>query len=209
MNTISTDQFRAMLQTALTLVREKESYLSQLDAVTGDGDHGTAIVAALNAAITASEAATDLHAMFNDIGFGIMLTTSGSTSTLLGGFFLGMADGIAGAEADAGQLKSMFRLGLAGVAKNTRATVGDKTMMDALMPAVEAIAGSESEDIAEILAAGAKAARAGAEATIAMKANFGRARNYGERSIGTMDAGASSWATIFEAFASAAVQSTK
>ncbi len=190
-----------MLQTALTLVREKESYLSQLDAVTGDGDHGTAIVAALNAAITASEAATDLKAMFNDIGFGIMLTTSGSTSTLLGGFFLGMAEGIEGAEADAGQLKTMFKSGLAGVSKNTKAAVGDKTMMDALMPAVTAMTGTESEDIAEILAAGAAAARKGAEATIAMKANFGRARNYGERSIGTMDAGASSWATIFEAFA--------
>jgi dihydroxyacetone kinase-like protein len=73
--------------------------------------------------------------------------------------------------------------------------------MDALMPAVTAMTGTESEDIAEILAAGAAAARKGAEATIAMKANFGRARNYGERSIGTMDAGASSWATIFEAFA--------
>ena len=209
MNTISTDQFRAMLQTALTLVREKESFLSQLDAVTGDGDHGTAIVSALNAAITASEAAKDLNVMFNDIGFGIMLTTSGSTSTLLGGFFLGMADGIAGAEADARQLKTMFRTGLACVAKNTRASVGDKTMMDALIPAVEAIAGTESDDIAVILAAGAAAARMGAEATISMKANFGRARNYGERSIGTMDAGASSWATIFEAFAKSVGPSTR
>lgn len=200
MNTISTDQFRAMLEDALAAIREKETWFSQLDAVTGDGDHGTAIVAALNAAIAASKTATDFNTMFNDIGFGIMLNTSGSTSTLLGGFFLGMADGISGAEAGPDQVKTMFRSGLEGVAKNTRAAIGDKTMMDALIPAVEAIAGCESADIKEILKAGANAARLGAEATTAMKANFGRARNYGERSVGTMDAGAASWATLFEAF---------
>jgi len=201
MNNLTVDQFRAMLHAALKAVKEKEDYFSQLDAVTGDGDHGTAIVTALSAAIEASADAVDFNLMLNNIGFGVMLHTSGSTSTLLGGFFLGMADGIAGDEADAGQLKAMFRSGLAGVTKNTKAAVGDKTMMDALIPAVEAIAGTESENIAAILAAGANAARMGAEATVAMKANFGRARNYGERSIGTMDAGASSWATIFEAFA--------
>jgi dihydroxyacetone kinase-like protein len=200
MTTLSIDQFRAMLDAALTAIREKESWFSQLDAITGDGDHGTAIVGALNAAIAASKAAKDFNTMFNDIGFGIMLNTSGSTSTLMGGFFLGMADGISGTEAGPDQVKNMFRSGLAGVAKNTRASVGDKTMMDALIPAVEAITGCESGDIKEILTAGANAASLGAEATTAMKANFGRARNYGERSVGTMDAGAASWATLFEAF---------
>lgn len=200
MNSLTLDQFRAMLYAALTAVKEKQDYFSQLDAVTGDGDHGTAIVTALNAAIEASEETSDYNLMFNNIGFGIMLNTSGSTSTLMGGFFLGMADGISGTQADAVQLKAMFRSGLAGVSKNTKATVGDKTMMDALIPAVEAIAKCESDNIKVILMAGANAAKLGAEATISMKANFGRARNYGERSIGTMDAGASSWATIFEAF---------
>ena len=200
MNKLSVDQFRAMLVAALAAIREKEDYFSQLDAVTGDGDHGTAIVTALNAAITASQAASEFNGMFTDIGFGIMLNTSGSTSTLMGSFFLGMADGSSGAEVDAGQLKRMFISGLSGVVKNTKATIGDKTMMDALIPAVEAITACESDDIKVILSAGAAAALSGAEATISMKANFGRARNYGERSIGTTDAGASSWATMFEAF---------
>ncbi len=189
-----------MLDTALLAIKEKEGYFSKLDAVTGDGDHGTAIVTALNAAITASRGASDFKGMFNDIGFGIMLNTSGSTSTLLGAFFLGMADGSEGTAVDAGQLKMMFRSGLAGVAKNTKAKVGDKTMMDALIPAVEAIVGCESDEIKVILLAGAAAAHSGAVATMPMKANFGRARNYGERSIGSMDAGALSWATMFEAF---------
>jgi dihydroxyacetone kinase-like protein len=200
MNILSIDQFRTMLGAALIAVREKEDYFSQLDAITGDGDHGTAIVTALKAAIEASHGSSDFKGMFNDIGFGIMLNTSGSTSTLMGGFFLGMADGCEGTEVDCGQLKSMFTSGLAGVVKNTKAKIGDKTMMDALMPAVEAISGCSSCDIKEILTAGAAAALSGAAATVSMKANFGRARNYGERSIGTMDAGASSWATLFEAF---------
>lgn len=205
MNSLTLDQFRSLLHAALSAVKEQEDYFSGLDAVTGDGDHGTAIVTALSAAIEASADASDYNQMLNNIGFGIMLHTSGSTSTLLGAFFLGMADGISGAHANANQLKTMFRAGLAGVQKNSKATVGDKTMMDALIPAVEAITGCESDDMKVILTAGANASKIGAEATVSMKANFGRARNCGERSIGTMDAGASSWATIIEAFSKAII----
>jgi len=189
-----------MLDAALTAIKEKADYYSQLDAVTGDGDHGTAIVVALNAAIAASKGASDFKTMFNDMGFGVMLNTSGSTSTLMGGFFLGMADGSDGAELDARQVKVLFQMGLEGVVKNTKAKVGDKTMMDALIPAVDAIVACNSDDIRELFQVGASAALAGAEATVQMKANFGRARNYGERSIGTADAGASSWACIFQTF---------
>ena len=199
MKTLSIDQFRAMLEAAFSAVKEKSDYFSQLDAVTGDGDHGTAIVGAMGAAISASSA-SDFKSLFTNVGFGIMLNTSGSTSSLMGGFFLGMADGTEGSLLNANQLKMAFRSGLAGVAKNTKATVGDKTMMDALIPAVEAMDACESDDIQDILLAGANAAITGAAATVSMKANFGRARNYGERSIGTADAGASSWATILEAF---------
>jgi len=203
MNKLSIDQFREMLGAALVAVKEKENHFSQLDAVTGDGDHGTAIVTALSFAVSASKEASDFNSMFNEIGFSVMLNTSGSTSTLMGGFFLGMADGSQGTEVNARQLKTMFKSGLAGVAKNTKATTGDKTMMDALIPAVEAIVGCDSENVQDILLSGATAALSGAAATVSMRANFGRARNYGERSIGTMDAGAASWATIFDAFATA------
>ena len=199
MNSLSIDQFQAMLEAAFVAVKEKSDYFSQLDAVTGDGDHGTAIVGAMGAAISASPA-LDFKSLFTNMGFSVMLNTSGSTSSLMGGFFLGMADGSEGSSLDANQLKIAFRAGLKGVAKNTKATVGDKTMMDALIPAVEAMEACDSEEVKDVLAAAASAAMAGAAATVSMKANFGRARNYGERSIGTADAGASSWATILEAF---------
>ena len=76
--------------------------------------------------------------------------------------------------------------------------------MDALIPAVEAIQNCLSEDIKDVLNAGAEAALAGAQSTINLKANFGRARNYGERSIGYMDSGAASWSCMFASFAEAA-----
>lgn len=95
----------------------------------------------------------------------------------------------------------MFRGGLTGVQEQTKAKPGDKTMMDALVPAVEAIEACESDDVKTLLKAGAEAALKGAEATVDMKANFGRARNLGKRSIGFADAGATSWACLFQSFA--------
>lgn len=97
----------------------------------------------------------------------------------------------------------MFAGGLSGVKKQTKAQRGDKTMMDALIPAVEAMQAVETEDVKVVLTMGAQAALKGAEATKDMKANFGRARNYGERSIGYADSGASSWSCMFDAFAKA------
>ena len=139
------------------------------------------------------------------MGFDVMLQISGSTSTLLGGFFLGMSDALADGvtELDAEGVKSMFAGGLAGVKKQTKAQRGDKTMMDALIPAVEAIQATNSSDIKMLMAAGAEAALKGAAETVDMKANFGRARNYGERSIGYADSGPRSWSCMFDAFAKA------
>lgn len=206
MNQLTIDTFKAMMRTALLRIREREEEFSRLDAVIGDGDHGTAIVAAVKAAADVAENGTEFKCVLNDMGFQIMLTTSGSTSTLLGAFFLGMSDCAAGAELDAAAVRAMFAGGLANVQKQTQAKPGDKTMMDALAPAVEAILTSDSDDIGVLLDKGAEAARQGAAATVGMRANFGRARNYGERSVGHADAGASSWACLFGAFAEAARQ---
>lgn len=201
MKTLTIEAFKAMLDRALEEVKKREDEFSKLDAVIGDGDHGTAIVTALSAAVKAAAKGTDFKQMLSDIGFGIMLETSGSTSTLLGAFFLGMSTHATGEELDASAVKEMFAGGLANVEKQTKARVGDKTMMDALIPAIEAMQASSSDDIGELLKATAEAATKGAEATVNMKANFGRARNYGERSIGYADSGAASWSTMFCAFA--------
>ncbi len=201
MQRLTIQDFIAMWERALVRVTERAGEFSQLDAVIGDGDHGTAIVQALTSVVEAARKGTELKTMLNDMGFNVMMQTSGSTSTLIGGFLLGMSDHAGGTELDAKQVREMFAGGLEGVKKQTQAKQGDKTMMDALIPAVEAMQVCDSDYICQLFTEAAKAAQSGAEATIPMKANFGRARNYGERSIGYADSGASSWACMFQAFA--------
>ena len=203
MKQLTIEGFRAMLNNALKHIKAREDEFSKLDAVIGDGDHGQAIVTAFSVVVKGSEKGTEFKSMLNDMGFGVMLETSGSTSTLLGAFFLGMSDSASGSELDAEGVKKMFAGGLANVQKQTKAQPGDKTMMDALVPAVEAMQACTSDDIKEILTAGANAALEGAKKTVDMKANFGRARNYGERSIGYADSGATSWSCMLASFAEA------
>ena len=204
MTTLSLADFKAMIDTALQRIKAREDEFSQLDAVIGDGDHGQAIATAMT--VVAAKAATGsaFKSMLDDMGMEVLMQVSGSTSTLLGALFLGMSDGVGEvAELSAADVKQMFASALKSVQMQTKAKVGDKTMMDALQPAVDAITASTSDDIASILQAAAEAAQTGADSTVALKANFGRARNYGEKSIGTMDSGAASWSCMFAAFAEA------
>ena len=201
MDKLTIADFKAMMNKALENIKAREEEFSKLDAVIGDGDHGTAIVTALSCIVRSAQQGTEFKSMLMDMGMNVMLEVSGSTSTLLGALFLGMSDCAEGTELDAEGVKKMFAGGLANVKQQTSAQVGDKTMMDALIPAVEAIQNCPSNDIKEVLQAGAKAALAGAESTIQLKANFGRARNYGERSVGYMDSGGASWSCMFASFA--------
>jgi dihydroxyacetone kinase-like protein len=197
---LTVQDFISMWKCALAQVSLRADEFSRLDAVTGDGDHGTAIVQALTSAVEAAEKETEFKTMLDRMGFNVMMQTSGSTSTLFGGFLLGMSDHAEGTELEIRQVKQMFQGGLEGVQKQTKAARGDKTMMDALIPAVDAIRTSGSADLSELFAVAAEAALQGAVSTVEMKANFGRARNYGDRSIGSADAGALSWACMFSAF---------
>lgn len=201
MENLTIQDFKKMLSAALEQVKQREDEFSKLDAVIGDGDHGTAIVQALTSVVEAAEKGSEFKTMLNDIGFNVMLQTSGSTSTLIGALFLGMSDAAQGDSLTVSQVKEMFKGGLANVQKQTKAQVGDKTMMDALVPAVQAMEACDTEDVRQLFSCAAQAALKGAADTVNMKANFGRARNYGERSIGYADSGASSWACMFESFA--------
>lgn len=202
MKTITTADFQRMIELAYENIAARADEFSQLDAVLGDGDHGEAMETAFKVIARASAQGGDFKTMLGDMGFAVMLETSGSTSTLLGGLLLGMSDNAPSAsEMTADQIRQMFRGGLEGVQKNTKATRGDKTMMDSLIPAVEAIEACASDDIKVVLDAGAQAALAGVKDTVNMKANFGRARNMGDKTIGHADAGATSWASVFESFA--------
>ena len=200
MQKLTVQDFISMWKCALARVKERADEFSRLDAVTGDGDHGTAIVQALVSSVEMAEKGIEFKTMLSEMGLNVMMQTGGSTSTLFGALILGMSDHAEGTELDCPQVVRMFQGGLEGVQKQTKAGRGDKTMMDALIPAIDAMVASDCNDIRQLFAVAAEAAEQGAIATIDMKANFGRARNYGERSIGTADAGALSWACMFSAF---------
>lgn len=190
-----------MVAGAYTTIAARAEEFSKLDAALGDGDHGEAIQTAFSVIDKAAKVGGDFKKMLSDMGFAVMLETSGSTSTLLGGFLLGMSDEAPTTEViDASIVRKIFRGGLLGVQKNTKAQVGDKTIMDALVPAVEAIERCKSDDVRELFASAADAAERGALSTRDMKATFGRARNLGDKTIGHIDAGATSWASIFASF---------
>lgn len=200
---LNVNQFQKMIANACSVITERAEEFSKLDAALGDGDHGEAISTALKVMQTDSNKGTDFKTILGEMGFGVMLQTSGSTSTLLGGFMIGMGDNVMAeaVEIDAAQLKQMFVGGLEGIRKNTNAQIGDKTIIDALEPAVTAMTACNSKDCFEILEAGAKAAMEGAMSTKDMVAAYGRAKNLGEKSKGHVDAGAMSWATMLESFA--------
>jgi dihydroxyacetone kinase-like protein len=99
------------------------------------------------------------------------------------------------------EIADLFAAGLEELGYATKAKVGDKTFMDALIPAIEALQAHAAEGEPAMFAAAAAAAKAGSEATAQMQAKFGRARNLGERSIGPIDAGSASNADIWACFA--------
>jgi len=199
MDVLTLEDFKQMINRAFTEVQAQETHFSALDAIAGDGDHGTAITEALSAVNDSAREGTDFNQMLTQMAMNAMTRSCGSTSTLIGGFFLGMGTAVKGDQLDVPQVKTMFRAGLASMQNNTQAKPGDKTLMDALVPAVTAMETAEG-DIKAVFRAGAEAAASGAAATVEMQAAFGRARNLGERSIGHADPGASSWACMFGAF---------
>ncbi len=117
---------KKMFTTAQEVIIAKENEFSQLDAVIGDGDHGTAMTAAFSAAVEALNVDSDFKQTLGDMGMNVMLKTSGSTSTLLGGFILGLSDNSEGTELDVEGVKKMFKGGLEGVMKQTNAKPGDR-----------------------------------------------------------------------------------
>jgi dihydroxyacetone kinase-like protein len=194
-------RLQAMAATALEAVQARAEEFSALDAVGGDGDHGTAIVSALAAVQRAAEQGSVLKQTLSDMGFAAMSESCGSTSALVGSLFLGLGDAVDGEQLDAPATAAMFASGLANVQQQTKATVGDKTLMDALIPAVQAMQAHTDEGIQAMLDAAAAAAAEGAESTKGLVARYGRARNLGDRVVGHADAGATSMACIFDAFA--------
>jgi len=194
------------------LVAANKDLLTQLDSAIGDADHGanmdrgmTAVVAALDVAAPAGAAA-----LLKQVGMTLVSTVGGASGPLYGTFFLRMATASGETRSlDGPAFAKALRAGLEGVVARGKAEAGDKTMYDALAPAVEALDGAlaAAAPLDEALRGAARAAERGRDATIPMLARKGRASYLGERSVGHQDPGATSAAMLVAAAAAALAES--
>jgi dihydroxyacetone kinase phosphoprotein-dependent L subunit len=204
------DVFRAWITAAAAVIEEQRDHLTQLDAAIGDADHGINLSRGFTAVLSAMESAAPATpgAVLTLTGSTLISKVGGASGPLYGTAFRGAGKAL-GDTADVGLpgLAAALEAALAGVQRLGAAREGDKTMVDALVPATGAFskAVAEGASDAEALTALVDAARAGAMATIPMQALKGRASYLGPRSVGHEDPGAASTALILAALRDAAL----
>ena len=195
-----------VVRTIATVAVENEKYFGDLDAVVGDGDFGYSMARGFEIVLTDWDGfdRTDIGTFLKKIAVVITSRIGGTSGPIWGTAFLraGATAGTA-TELEPAQVVAMLRAAIEGIKARGRSDVGDKTLLDALVPATDTIeaAIAAGQDATATLRAAAATARERAEATRPMQAMRGRASYTGERSIGTLDAGAVAVAVMFEALA--------
>jgi dihydroxyacetone kinase-like protein len=189
-----------------TVFAENRQQLTDLDAAVGDGDFGISLDRGFTAvkAELSTNTPADIRAVFQNAATVLIKTMGGSSGPLLGTFFLRAGAACAEkSELAPADVVALFQAGVEGLQQRGKAALGDKTMMDAWLPAVDAMRGALEADsgLAEILERGAAAAEAGMRATIPMQARKGRGSYLGERSVGHQDPGATATYMLFRAAA--------
>ena len=196
-------EFASRLQNACAAVTAAEQELTEIDSRFGDADHGltmSKIAKAISAA--AGESEGGIQAMLDDAAMAVMVLNGGSAVPLWNTWLDGLQEEAPeGNEIDTAGIQAIFAKALKALSDMSGAKVGDKTMMDALIPASEAVASYSGADEAGLFAAAAQAAEAGAENSKNFVSKFGRAKSYGAQTIGTPDAGAMSMAYFFRGLA--------
>jgi dihydroxyacetone kinase-like protein len=194
-------QLTAWIREYARLIGDNAQLLSDLDAAIGDADHGINMERGMKAVNTALEESppSDMAALCKQVGMTLVKSVGGASGPLYGTFFLRMATALgSGDSVEAGGFAKALRAGVEGVVQRGRAEAGDKTMYDALAPALEALdsALASGSDLAAALHDATVAAENGRDATTAMVARKGRASYLGQRSVGHQDPGATSAAML-------------
>ena len=183
---------------------EHRQELVRLDTAIGDGDHGTNMDRGMRKAIEKLDSAeqADPGTALKTVAMALISSVGGAAGPLYGTLFLQIGGALAGeAEVDLPTYAAAWRKGLEGVQSRGKAQPGDKTMVDALIPAVEAL--DKASDLDDGLRAAVQAAEEGMKATIPLLARKGRASYLGERSIDHQDPGATSTYYLFKSAAEA------
>jgi dihydroxyacetone kinase-like protein len=190
------------------LVGEERDHLTELDSAIGDADHGTNLDRGMRAAVVALDELGPAGAgpLFTKVGMTLVSTVGGASGPLFGTLFMRMGSSLGDVtSASPEQVCAALRAGLEGVVARGKAQAEDKTMYDALAPAVDALEAGlkDGRGLGEALAEARAAADAGRDATTPMLARKGRASYLGERSVGHQDPGATSTALLVAAAADA------
>jgi phosphoenolpyruvate---glycerone phosphotransferase subunit DhaL len=206
--TVGSAELGRWLRAFADAVTENAAELTKLDSAIGDADHGANMRRGMTAVVGKLDAAPDAapSVLLKTTGMTLVSTVGGASGPLYGTFFLRMGTSLGDkTELDAAALAAALRAGLDGVVARGKAAVGDKTMLDALVPAVDALdaALGHGAGLGDALRAAADAAEAGRDATIPLVARKGRASYLGERSAGHQDPGATSTALLLDAAAAA------
>lgn len=203
---VSLEDVRAWVEAFAAAVADHERHLTELDSAVGDADHGIDMDRGMRAAVQRLEEAEpeDIGALLKNVGMALVSKVGGAAGPLYGTLFLQM--GVAASDREAvtpAEWAEVMAEGIEGVVARGEAEPGDKTMLDTLLPALEALeeALAEGASFGEALRRGAEAAREGMEATIPMVARKGRASYLGERSAGHQDPGATSSYLLWKAAA--------
>jgi dihydroxyacetone kinase-like protein len=196
-DSVSRDAVLAWLRAYAETIHANQSYLTQLDAAIGDADHGANMDRGFQNVLARLPGVSDkdIGTIFKTVGMTLIGTVGGASGPLYGTFFVQLATTTAGKRAlSLAEWTAALRAAVDGVASRGKAHPGDKTMLDALFPALAALgaAADEGQPLAEALRRSAQAAEQGMLATIPLVARKGRASYLGERSAGHQDPGATS-----------------
>ncbi len=201
---ITTKQLRNWLLTYATRIIENEAHLTKLDTAIGDADHGVNMRRGMDKLLQRlqeKEQSEEISAFLRSVAMTLISGVGGAAGPLYGTFFLRAATSPTnGRSIDLAQLTQMFRYGLDGLQQRGKAQADDKTMIDTIQPAVEALeaAVAAHQSAAVALAAARQAAHLGMKHTIEIEARKGRASYLGPHSIGHQDPGATSAYFLFE-----------
>lgn len=199
---LTAEDAREMLIYIADKVIAKKPYLTEIDSAIGDGDHGIGMAGGMKKAkakLLKMEGEENAYAIFEAAGKAMLMSMGGASGVIFGSLYLAGAKGTEPKNTiTAGDLAKMERKSLAAIQERGKAEVGDKTMVDALAPAVEAMEANSGKGLLEMLKAAEEAAAQGVENTKNYVAKFGRAKSLMERAIGYQDAGATSVWLIFQ-----------
>ena len=195
--TITRDAVIDWLKAFADTIAQQKDYLTQLDSDIGDGDHGTNMNRGMQSVLTVlpGVADKDIGSIFKTVGMKLVSTVGGASGPLYGTMFMQMGSATNGKmELTLDDWVAAVQAGTDGVVMRGKAQLGDKTMVDALTPALNSLKESAAHNVPlpDALNAAAEATKGGMEATIPIVARKGRASYLGERSAGHQDPGSTS-----------------